>query len=309
MAKIMVTGVNGFVGQHLAKEISSEGHKVIGIGHNSELLAMDGGTVNEYFACDLTKAYEVANLPLDGIDAIINLAGLANVGDSFNNPDLYSRVNVAVLTSLCERLVRESRKTRMVAISTGAVYESDQPMPLTEDSRIINNGSPYALSKLLMEEAARKYRVEGLDCVIVRPFNHAGPGQRLGFLVPDLFKKIQTALNNKLPLRVGNLNTRRDYTDVRDVVRAYRQLALSRSLNHDIYNVCSGRSVAGTQILELLLRELGDPSLEIEVDKTLMRPRDPEALYGSNHRLQTEISWHPEITLDQTIKDFVAAAT
>lgn len=307
MSRVMVTGVNGFVGQHLSHELASQGVAVVGVGHSSERSEKLEGSLETYVSCDLTDSDEVAKLPVDDVDAIVNLAGLASAGDSFAKSDLYKHVNVAVMAVLCERLIKDGHKTRMVAISTGALYDSSQPLPLKEDSKTTTQGSPYAMSKLLMEESAQKYRAAGLDLVIARPFNHIGPGQKPGFLLPDLYAKIQGALKTDGALKVGDLETKRDYTDVRDVAKAYGKLALAATLQHDIYNVCSGQSVAGKQLLELLLMELGNPSLKTVIDERLIRPNDPKDLYGSNARLRTEIGWQPTTPLQQTIKDFVAA--
>ncbi len=178
-------------------------------------------------------------------------------------------------------------------------------MPLTENSALVTSASPYALSKIAMEQEAARLKKAGLDCVVARPFNHVGPGQEGGFLVPDLYQKISQADES---LAVGNLKTRRDYTDVRDVVKAYASLVTAPALEHLVYNVCSGRSISGETILELLLDAGGKRSLLLQQDPSLIRPNDPEDLYGSNDRLRQATGWEPTIPLEQTIKDFVAAA-
>src|SRR5690606_2879114 len=122
-------------------------------------------------------------------------------------------------------------------------------LPLTEDSKLTENSSPYSQSKKLMEEAAQNLRSQGLDCVVARPFNHIGPGQLGGFLVPDLYEKIRVASKSGGNILVGNLKTKRDYTDVRDIVKAYADLAASETLDYDVYNVCSGQSRSGEEIL------------------------------------------------------------
>src|SRR5690606_38366342 len=119
---------------------------------------------------------------------------------------------------------------RIVAISTGAVYDPHQPMPLHEESRLVDRetGSPYALSKIAMERAMEKFVASGLDIVIARPFNHIGPGQLNGFIVPDLTSQVIESD----AIKVGDLTTKRDYTDVRDVVKAYAKLAMLSSPKH-----------------------------------------------------------------------------
>jgi GDP-4-dehydro-6-deoxy-D-mannose reductase len=307
MHRVLVTGINGFVGKHLARALKDAGHQVMGVGTEPQLHDSIAPLVDSYHVCDLTDVAGVQKLPLNDFDAVISLAGLANVGDSFSKPDLYKKINVEVLTELCDALLSLKSSARVVAISTGALYDPNQPMPLNEDSRTNQGGSPYAESKLLMEKAALGYREKGLDCVVVRPFNHFGPGQLGGFLIPDLYQKIMTAQEAGGVVKVGNLKTKRDYTDVRDVVRAYIALATAKKLNYGLYNVCSGVSRSGEDILELISREMGvQDKIRIEVDESLLRPNDPADIYGSFERLRTETSWHPTIPFETTIRDFVS---
>lgn len=307
MSKVIITGVNGFVGQHLAHEMHAQGHEVIGVGRDQTVDESLESMLSNYYSCDLTDEPSVAAIPLDSVDAVISLAGLAKFGESFDKPELYRRVNVSVFSVLAERLLALNSKARIVAVSSGTVYDTAQDMPLREDSRIITSGSPYSLSKIAMEDAARELRKKGLDCVIVRPFNHIGPGQEDGFLIPDLYRKIQECRKSKQPLRLGDLSTRRDYTDVRDVVKAYAALALAGSLKYDLYNVCSGRSIEGKKIFDLLLKEVGPVGVKIQSDPTVFRPNDSRELLGDNERLRTETQWQLTIILEQTIHDFVAS--
>lgn len=306
MSNILITGINGFVGKHLAHELQSQGHQVIGVSREPAIHPALANKVSAYYSCDITNAPSVARLPLETIDAVINLAGLAKVGDSYDNPELYHKVNVEVLLVIGNRLLDIGSKARLLAISTGAVYSSAQPMPLSEDSKLIEAGSPYALSKIAMEQEAERLNKAGLDCVVARPFNHIGPGQEGGFLVPDIYHKIaqgNSAGGNSI--RVGDLSTKRDYTDVRDVVRAYVALVTTPKLQHLTYNVCSGRSISGQTILERILSECSKQNLRIEQDPALIRPNDPKDLYGSNDRLRQATGWTPTIPLNQTIHDYI----
>lgn len=306
MLKVAVTGANGFVGQHAIRELKSRGHDVIAIGHGGKLATDVQDQVLSYHQCDLADPGQVAALPLKNINAVINLAGLAKQGASFGDGDTYKHMNVALLKVIGEELLKLQSQARVIAISTGAVYESDQPMPLTEKSRTITDGSPYAQSKLLMEQAAHDLRKKGLQCVIARPFNHAGPGQAPGFLIPDLFAKLTTAKDSGKPIKTGNLATKRDYTDVRDIAKAYADLVASETLEFDTYNVCSGTSHSGQAILDIMQKTLG-LKIATEADPSLMRPTDPQDLYGSFSRIAEETGWEPTIPLEQTIADFVAS--
>ena len=307
--KVLVTGLNGFVGKHLVRELAKSGCKIGGISREPDVSPEIKDLVDEYIVCDLADSNEVNKLDLSSYDAFISLAGLANVGQSFDQSDLYQKVNVAVLTNICQRLVDQSSKARVIAVSTGAVYDGEQALPLKEDSELIINGSPYALSKIAMEKSLDSFRKnKQIECIVVRPFNHIGPGQGQGFLVPDMYHRMVEAVAGNGVLRSGNLHTRRDYTDVRDVVRAYVLLATAETdlLTQPIYNVCSGVSRSGEEIVDELRRLIpGADKIEVLVDPSLVRPNDPLEHLGDNSHLINDTGWKPQIPFEQTIADFV----
>lgn len=300
----MVLGVNGFVGQHLARELHAHGHRVIGVGNTPDLATELHDIVTNYCGCDLADEKQVSTLPLEEVSGIINLAGLANAGASFSDPDTYMRINELVQTNICKVLEQQKRlDIRILAVSSGAVYDGAAPMPLTETSPVISEGSPYALSKLGMEEALRPYQERGLDIIIVRPFNHTGPGQGVGFLVPDLISQLRTAASSDRIIQVGNLKTERDYTDVRDIVRAYRLLLEAPKLSQKLYNVCSGKSRRGAEILETLEDLLQLSDITVNIDQARIRPSDPAVIYGSSRHLTEDTGWKPQISFEETLKD------
>lgn len=309
MQTILVTGSNGFVGKHLIRELHENGNRIIGVGGP----AITGGDPNEksylsaYHVCDLTNAAEVAKLDFQKVDAIIHLAALASIQLSFTQPARFIGDNGALTINLLETLLQQGVKPRVVVVSSSSVYDPEQPLPIDETGSLIMD-SPYAVSKLLTEHVCEYYRTRGIECVIVRPFNHIGPGQRPGFLLPDLSAQIKEAAREKKEITVGNLTTKRDYTDVRDVVRAYRLLATARTLKNNLYNVCSGKSTAGEYFLKELVELLSpNEKLKVVVDKTRFRPNDRADVRGSAERLHKELGWEPTIPLHQTIADFVKA--
>jgi GDP-4-dehydro-6-deoxy-D-mannose reductase len=307
---IMVMGVNGFVGHHLAKELKQNDCRIIGVGNTPELEPELESLVEKYIVCDLANMAEVATIDFTGVNAVINLAGFASVSASFDNASEYMRVNTKVHTNVCEVLkANDLAHIRVVAVSTGAVYDSSQPMPLTEVSKTITKGSPYAQSKLAMEKALKAYSGDGMDIIIARPFNHTGPGQRPGFLIPDLIAQLAGADGKNRQIQVGNLKTRRDYTDVRDVARAYRLLALApkSSLSSGLYNICSGVSTSGEEILDLIINKLGLANkVTVVVDKTRIRPDDPADIFGSSRLIFKDAGWKPTIEIEKTIADAVS---
>lgn len=305
---IVVSGINGFVGKHLARELYGRGLKVFGVGSQEPVPHPEiADLLNTYVQCDITNSDQVAKLDLRNVGCIINLAGLANVGASFDNPELYMKVNVEVLSVLGNELLKQSPAARMIAVSSGALYDPNQAMPLNESSKLIESGSPYALSKLAMENSAKELRAKGLDCVVVRPFNHIGPGQGLGFLIPDLVDKLRKAYKNNPKITVGNIKTVRDYTDVRDIAKAYANLATTTDLSHNLYNVCSGAGLSGEDIVKLLCiaLDIDFEKLQLVIDSSLIRPTDPLKIVGDSSLLQKDAGWKPEISTDKTVKDII----
>lgn len=296
--KVVITGVNGFVGHHLARELHSQGVSVIGVSYEDALFDSLVDVVDEYFSVDLVNEWP----DVGPVDSVIHLAGFAAVGPSFDAPQKYINGNSAMVTNLCEYYLRQETKPRIIVVSSGTIYSPNQSMPINESGDIGYN-SPYSVSKILNENQCKYYRGRGLDCVVVRPFNHIGPGQAEGFILPDLYKQLSESTSDNI--LVGNLETRRDYTDVRDIVRAYAKLALAPTLSDDLYNICSGRSLSGVEILETLKKCMGKENVTTTVDESKIRPNDIPEIIGDSSKLQNEIDWHPEIPIDQTIADFV----
>ena len=237
---LVVTGVNGFVGAHVARVAASDGYRVWGTGREREPRKEVAPYCDAYFSADLAAGWPV---PAEA-DAVIHLAGLAAVGPSFAEPQLYLTVNSSIMTTMSEALLTQERRPRVVVVSSGAVYAPPRRTePLSEQSPTRPN-SPYSVAKLLVELQSEYYATRGLDTVTVRPFNHIGPMQGTGFLIPDLIGALRS-LGAGRPLPVGSLETARDYTDVRDVAAAYVTLAFAPHHEHSVYNVASGEAHSG----------------------------------------------------------------
>ncbi len=306
--KILVTGVNGFVGHHVAEQLHEQGFGVLGIGNQPELQPNLVDTVESYISCDLTDPEQVKKIDLTSVAAIINLAGFAKIAGSQGQGEIYNIVNVGVHTTLYHECLQQDVSPRIIAVSTGFVYDPNQKLPITENSILTpkKKSNEYIVSKQLMEEALSVFVNKGLHVVIARPFNHSGPGQLPGFLLPDLGEQIQDAMESNKPLKVGNLATRRDYTDVRDVARAYVALATcdKDKLRHSVYNICSGKSVSGNNILQKLAESFGAPDIKVEVDQSRIRPNDVMDIYGSRDRLTQDTGWKPTISVEQMVADY-----
>jgi GDP-4-dehydro-6-deoxy-D-mannose reductase len=287
--RAFVTGGGGFVGRHLGDHLR---------GHGDDVTSVD-------LEVDVADPEAIAAAVVSARpEAIYHLAALSHVGDSWESPHEVLRVNLlgtaAVLSAA--RLVPEPPVVLVVSSAEvyGAVSESDLPIGETAPVRPV---SPYAASKAAAEvlalQAARGY---GQPVVVVRPFNHIGPGQAPSFAVSALAKRIVEAEREGADhIPVGTLSARRDYTDVRDVVRAYRALVVG-GRRGEVYNVCSGQDVAVAEVAERLCR-LAGRDLELVTDPELVRPVDLPVLRGDGSRLAGDTGWKPEITLDETLVD------
>ncbi len=298
--KVVISGINGFVGHHLARELDSVGIAVIGIGLDAAVDSDITEIVSSYYQSDLSATWP----DIPNVTAVIHLAGLAAVGPSFDNPQKYININSAMVTHLCEYYLKQTIKPRIVVVSSGAIYSPNQSMPISETGEV-GFSSPYAVSKILNENQVTYYRNRGLDCVVARPFNHIGPGQKQGFILPDFYGRLSRIESDNQTIQTGNIETRRDYTDVRDIARAYSKLALAPKLDHIIYNICSGVSLSGREILDELKATIKLPNMKYETDPSLIRPTDAMEIIGDASRLKNELDWVPLIDIHQTVIDFV----
>ncbi|WP_448263225.1 NAD-dependent epimerase/dehydratase family protein [Microbacterium aurum] len=299
---LVVTGANGFVGGHVVRLARAAGHRVWAVGREPAASADIEAACDRYIAADLSEGWPIA----EPVDAVIHLAGLAAVGPSFAEPQRYLSTNSAIVTSMCESLLALSPTARVVVVSSGAVY-APTDIPVTEDDASVAS-SPYAVSKLLVELQAEYYARRGLDTVVARPFNHIGPGQGSGFLVPDLTAALR-ALRPGEALTVGNLDTARDYTDVRDVARAYLLLAFAEAHERPLYNIASGSAHTGREVLAVIADELGVAVPSLRVDEGRLRPGDPLRITGSAERLHAELGWTPTIDWATSVRESVRAST
>jgi GDP-4-dehydro-6-deoxy-D-mannose reductase len=302
MTKVLVTGANGFVGRHLVKELLDNGHEVVAVG-GSQVAAIDGGAGLHYVTLDLTKPDEARQIDFSDINGVVHLAGLAAVGPSFDEPMKYIDINIGIEINLFETALAQKATPRFLVISSGSLYDPEAVLPLSESSPVEPN-SPYAVSKIGQEQMAHYYQARGLESIIARPFNHIGPGQGPGFIVPDLAKQIIKAEKDGQPeILVGNLDAQRDYTDVRDIVRAYR-LLLQKGRPGETYNICSGQARSGHEILAGLL-DYAKCHPKVKPDPAKMRPSDNPLIYGSRQKLTDDTGWQPVISIETTLADVI----
>jgi GDP-4-dehydro-6-deoxy-D-mannose reductase len=238
-------------------------------------------------------------------DAIYHLAAQASVGASFELPVATMDVNVSGTVGMLEAVKRESPETPVLFPSSSEVYgrvrPSQIPIKETLDAAPTN---PYAASKLAGEEMCRFYaRSFDLNIVVARSFNHTGPGQAKGFVIPDFASQVAELelKSGKRRLRVGNLSARRDLSDVRDVVRGYR-LLLRKGKPGDIYHLGSGKAYRISDLLRMLLDQ-AEKEVTVEVDPALKRPSDIPILKASLAKTRRRTGWKPKIPIEETISD------
>ncbi len=294
MMRAFVTGATGFVGPHLVSHLRAAGDDVVALGADVPLVDVtDAGAVRD--------AVEAARP-----DVVYHLAGLSSPGASWSNPAEYLRVNVGGTLSVLEA-ASAAGVSRVLVVSSAEVYGTVDPdVERLDEHAPLRPVTPYAASKI----AAEFYGLQaclgrGVGVVVVRPFNHTGPGQSDRFVVSALARRIVAAERaGASTVPVGNLDPVRDYNDVRDIVAAYR-MAVEKAPVGEIYNVCSGRATSVGEVAQILLA-LVRHRITLEVDPTLVRPVEVPRLVGDSNRFRSQTGWSPRYTLEQTLTDVMA---
>jgi GDP-4-dehydro-6-deoxy-D-mannose reductase len=303
MSRILVTGIEGFAGGHLARHLVDAGHTVIGL-HWADAQPGLPAELHRGDICDFdaTRSLIEATKP----DGIIHLAGLSSVALSESHQMTTYEVNALGTLKLLEAVRQLQSKCRIILISSADVYgRSNVGRPLNEDLPSLPL-SPYALSKHMTAEAGRFYhRAFGLDVVILRPFSHTGPGQATTFVFPKVANAIaQVERGKREPIvEMGDLQIRRDYTDVRDVVRAYG-LALERCAPGETYNVTSGKPLVIQEGVDYLC-SLARVPVQVKSSAAKFRPHDIPLLTGDPSKFAAATGWKPEIPFTQTLSDLL----
>jgi GDP-4-dehydro-6-deoxy-D-mannose reductase len=302
--RALITGMTGFVGGHLVASLLSDGWDV----HGTLLTFVDEtpppGTTGT--PVDITDADGMAALIADWApDAIFHLAGAASVGQSFGDPDGTWKVNVEGTRGVLEGMRRAAPGARMVIALSGEEYGrvALDHLPVTEDTPL-NPLSPYAESKVAADHLCLEYhRDHGLAVLRLRAFNQLGPGQDPRFVVPSICKQIadaEMAGDTVCKLHLGNIDTRRDFLDVRDVVQAYRLLIASGD-PAQTYLAGQGRSESIGELVDIAV-SLARVPVEVVSDPSRIRDGEQPDLYAEPRALK-ELGWEPRIPIEQSISD------
>ena len=303
--RALITGISGFVGHHLTAELLGAGYEVHGVVI-SDVEPIPPG-VSDWYVADVTGGPELgAALDASAPEVVFHLAGASSVGQSFRDPIGTWKINLDGTLNLLEGLRQRDSKARCVAVTSAEAYGvvALDELPVTAETPL-SPQSPYGASKAAADLAAFQYRLAyGMPVIRARAFNHIGPGQDARFFVPNVARQIaagERAGLDRIEISLGNLITRRDFTDVRDIVRAYRLMA-EHGDPDAVYLPCSGRSRPLTDLVDILTGMATEPVV-VHTDATLQREGEQPDLYGSPDRLSADTGWVPQIPLEDSLKD------
>jgi GDP-4-dehydro-6-deoxy-D-mannose reductase len=306
--KTLITGIHGFAGKHLCIHLLKNNYEVTGLSRgitpeekkiwSDE--SLDGIPV---MTSDLSDSSRIASLDnFSKYQYVYHLAGTAFVPEGWKDPAGVLQSNTMNTLNLLNALKEGVFRGRFIYISSSDVYGNNMEDPggFSEDA-CCHPESPYAASKFSSELFAKYYTNSGFEIIVARPFNHIGPGQKKEFVVPAfLYRILEAKMNNSGYIEVGDIESKRDFTDVRDVAGAYRCIG-ENGISGEIYNVCSGKAISIKEILDLSLRITGT-ELNFKVNKDLLRPEGSSIRYGNATKLKS-LGWKQNFSLEDSIRD------
>lgn len=299
--KVLIFGCGGFVGKYLTDEFASNGYEVTG----SDIRLPDWAD-DQFISCDLLSAEDVKAVIAKVMpDIIVNLAAISSVGQSWKMPQLTISVNVNGSLNILQAVGSCYAKDSMPKVMFIGSSEEYAPAsaPVSETSPLDSN-SPYGISKMTQESFASLYGREfGIDVYLVRAFNHTGVGQADNFVLPSWCKQAAEIDRSGKPgvMNVGNLKVRRDFSDVRDIVRAYR-LIVEKGEPGKAYNVGSGVAHSLEDMLKTIT-SLSTQEITVNVDPDRIRPTDTPVICCDNNLIRSELGWVPEHDIFDTLKE------
>lgn len=300
MEKVLIFGIGGFVGPYLANELKKHHYQVFGI----DVQKVDSvPEFVEFKRADLLNAEEIDNI-IHAImpSHIINLAAISSVGLSWEIPQKTVAVNVEGTLNLLESARKCNPMPKVLLIGSSEEYAvTDQPI---SERCELDASNPYGITKLMQERFCEIYReCYGMQIFCVRSFNHTGVGQKDSFVIPNWCKQAAaiSASGRSGTMLVGNLDVKRDFSDVRDIVRAYRLVIESEDCSQ-IYNIGSGKAISLRNLLNMIV-SLSNQPIRIVQDASLMRPTDNPIICCDNTKIRTKLGWKPEYDLSQTVTE------
>ena len=300
MDKVLIFGAGGFVGNYLAREFLSHGYTVCGsdIADRVDLPAQV-----DYYKGDLLDSKQVEDLILQQQPQIIvNLAAISSVGASWSIPQTTISVNVVGALNILEAARKCDHTPKILFVGSSEEYEAlDRPM---DENTPLNANNPYGISKMTQENFARLYTERyNMQIYCVRPFNHTGVGQRDSFVLPSFCKQAAEIEKSGKPgtIRVGNLAAYRDFSSVKDIVRAYRMIVENGDCTK-VYNVGSGRAYSLQEMLDYIVSLCTVP-VTVEVDPDRFRPIDTPVVCCDYSAIENDLGWKPEYSIFDVLKE------
>ncbi len=294
--KALITGSSGFIGSHLTAELEENGYEVV----RCDLKATENTVAMDILNLEMIQHVLEKYQP----DVIINMAGQANVGLSWKKPQLTVQLNTVGLINILEAVRAVNPKIRVIAVGSSDEYGSleERGANVTEDIPV-KPITPYAISKQAQELFAQLYvRSYGMDICMIRLFNLGGPGQAKGYMISDFASGIaEVEAGKKEFMSVGNLESARDFTHVKDACRAVRLIA-EKGHTGEVYNISSGTTHKAQEVLDKLVGMANKP-IEVRQEPARMRPSDTPVVCGNHDKLTAHTGWTPELGLEEILAD------
>lgn len=294
--KALITGSSGFIGSHLITELKTNGYNVV----KCDLRCSDDSISLDIMNQEMIQDIIEEQTP----DIIINMAGQANVGLSWKKPQLTFQLNTVGLINILEAVKNVNPMIRVIAIGSSDEYGKlkDRGINVTEDIPV-NPISPYAISKYAQEMFSQLYvKSYGMDICMARLFNLGGSGQSKGYMISDFSSGIAEVESGKRQfVTVGNLDSARDFTHVKDACKAVRLIA-EKGHSGEIYNICSGLTHKAQEVLDMLVSMANMP-IVIKQDPSLIRPSDTPVVCGNHDKLTAHTGWMPNKSLYEILSD------
>ncbi len=314
MNRYLITGFSGFVGRYFLDYLESEGDACFVKGLDIRNPDYDIGSFRNLHV-DFEKNDLLSRDKVEYVihefqpDYILHLASYSSVSYSWKEPVESFQNNTNIYLNLIDAVRKLNLDTRILSVGSSEEYGNvgECDLPLTEDRQLMPV-NPYAVARVAQEYLSQVY-VEGFksDIVLTRSFNHIGPRQKGIFVVPSLARQlidIKRSGKRKGVVVAGDISIIRDFTDVRDVVKAYG-LLFKGGRRGEVYNICSGKGLTIRDIVDMMAGELG-LEIEVKIDRKLIRPAENNIIIGSNKKIKSELGWDNSIPLQQSIKEILA---
>lgn len=300
MKKVLIFGIGGFVGHYLAVEFHNAGYEVYGSDK------VKTSSVQDYVVFDVAELLDAESISAliqkVAPNMIINLAAISSVGASWGIPQTTMMVNVVGALNIMEAAKNCVTSPKVMFIGSSEEYVTIDK-PISEQTEL-DASNPYGISKVTQERFAKLYRDRyGMKIYCVRPFNHTGVGQRDSFVLPSFCKQVAEIEKSGKPgvIKVGNLTVQRDFSHVKDIVRAYRLIIESDNCEV-VYNVGSGRAYPLDEMLNYIVG-LSSQKIDVEVDSERFRPSDQPIICCDHSLITEELGWKPEFTVFDALKE------